>query len=86
MISILWFSLTDDFIACFKDGWGSEDVSYSSADVIIRAWILSSQEIIQTDNYPYQKDANILVNQAPITSIFNPEYDLVVVQVCWLWI
>ncbi|XP_056017004.1 sushi, von Willebrand factor type A, EGF and pentraxin domain-containing protein 1-like [Ostrea edulis] len=41
----LWgASEADDFIACFKDGWGSEDVSYSSADVIIRAWILSSQE------------------------------------------
>ncbi|XP_061195151.1 sushi, von Willebrand factor type A, EGF and pentraxin domain-containing protein 1-like [Saccostrea echinata] len=41
----LWgASEADDFIACFKDGWGSEDISYTSATVEIRAWILTLTE------------------------------------------
>ncbi|XP_062616087.1 uncharacterized protein LOC134277796 [Saccostrea cucullata] len=41
----LWgASENDDFLACFKDGWGSEDISYTSAAVHIRAWILTSSE------------------------------------------
>jgi hypothetical protein len=79
------FLLTDDFIACFKDGWGPNDVSYTSANVIIRAWILSSHDIVQNDKYIYQKDVSIFQNQVPITSIFNPDNDIVVIQVCLIY-
>ena len=60
-------------------------MSYTSADVTIRAWILSSYEIIQNDKYIYQKDVTIFRNQVPITSIFNPDSDIVVIQVCLIY-
>uniref|UniRef100_K1P4U8 Sushi, von Willebrand factor type A, EGF and pentraxin domain-containing protein 1 n=1 Tax=Magallana gigas TaxID=29159 RepID=K1P4U8_MAGGI len=41
----LWAAAgADDFVACFKDGWGTEDVSFSSASVDIRAWVLTPSE------------------------------------------
>lgn len=33
--------VSDDYVTCFSDGWGAESLKYSSADVIVKQWILS---------------------------------------------
>nr|XP_022290568.1 uncharacterized protein LOC111102208 [Crassostrea virginica] len=69
----------DDFVACFKDGWGSEDISYSSANVVIRAWILTNSEVIQNDIYSYTQGGSF-PSQPVLINVFNLDHHIVLVE------
>lgn len=68
-------------MACFKDGWGSEDISYTSASVVIRAWVLTPSEVIQNDVYPYTQSVTSLQTQPQLTSLFDSDFHIVIVEV-----
>lgn len=74
-------NVTDDFVACFKDGWGTEDVSFSSASVDIRAWVLTPSEVIQNDVYPYTQSVTSLPTELQLTSLFDSDFHIVIVEV-----
>ncbi|XP_052710782.1 uncharacterized protein LOC128185149 [Crassostrea angulata] len=77
----LWAAAgADDFVACFKDGWGTEDVSYSSASVDIRAWVLTPSEVIQNDVYPYTQSVTSLPTELQLTSLFHSDFHIVIVE------
>lgn len=39
-------NVIDDFVVCFKDGWGIEDVLFSLVSVDIRVWVFIFLEVI----------------------------------------
>ncbi|XP_062616089.1 uncharacterized protein LOC134277799 [Saccostrea cucullata] len=45
-----------DYVSCYRDGWGNfPEIVADTADVTIRAWILSSPDIVNTNNFAYVK-------------------------------
>ncbi|XP_065928540.1 uncharacterized protein [Magallana gigas] len=77
----LWAAAgADDFVACFKDGWGTEDVSFSSASIDIRAWVLTPSEVIQNDVYPYTQSMTSLPTELQLTSLFHSDFHIVIVE------
>ncbi|XP_056015193.1 uncharacterized protein LOC125658650 [Ostrea edulis] len=50
----LWApSKNRDYVICYADGWGNVERSYEFAEVVIRAWILSADDIILRQSFLY---------------------------------
>ena len=70
---------TDDYVACIIDGWGSPSYKYSSADIIVRQWILSPFDIHTDYSFSYQW-GDVTTGRVPLIPI-NLDNDIVTVQV-----
>ncbi|XP_062616091.1 uncharacterized protein LOC134277801 [Saccostrea cucullata] len=75
----LWApSKNDDWVACYYDGWGSENLRYSSAAIIVRAWSFS--EVYEVDSFPYNW-AEYLSGIFPAPYPIDLDYHFVSVEV-----
>ncbi|XP_061195155.1 uncharacterized protein LOC133203379 [Saccostrea echinata] len=73
----------DDYVTCYRDGWGNGiNINAVSADVIIRAWILSSSDLSNTNNFGYVKgDVLSGAGVIPMLNSIDLDFHLVNVEV-----
>ena len=71
---------TDDYVTCISDGWGSSSYTYSSADIIVRQWILSPFDIHTDYSFSYQW-GDVTTGRVPTLIPINLDNDIVTVQV-----
>ncbi|XP_062610575.1 uncharacterized protein LOC134272344 [Saccostrea cucullata] len=77
----LWVpSKNRDYVICYEDGWGAIARVYDSALVVIRAWVLSSADVIQRDSFPYSR-GDVFMGTIPLICNLNPDNDIVIVEV-----
>nr|XP_022290621.1 uncharacterized protein LOC111102248 [Crassostrea virginica] len=69
-----------DYVACISDGWGSSSYKYSSADIIVRQWILSPFDIHTDYSFSYQW-GDVTTGRVPTLIPINLDNDIVTVQV-----
>nr|XP_022290404.1 uncharacterized protein LOC111102042 [Crassostrea virginica] len=70
----------NDYVACIIDGWGSPSYIYSSADIIVRQWILSTFDIHTDYSFSYQW-GDVTTGRVPTLIPINLDNDIVTVQV-----
>ncbi|XP_062616090.1 uncharacterized protein LOC134277800, partial [Saccostrea cucullata] len=70
-----------DYVTCYRDGWGTfTDIIPSTVDVIIRAWTLSSSDIVDINTFVYAKGD--VISAAGAISMTNAiDLDLNIVNV-----
>ncbi|XP_062610564.1 uncharacterized protein LOC134272334 [Saccostrea cucullata] len=73
----------NDYVSCFRDGWGDfPEIVADTADVIIRAWMLSSSDILNTNNFSYVKgDAVPWAGVISMTNAIDLDFHIVNVEI-----
>ena len=54
----MYFFSLDDFVACYKDGWGDfVDITATQANVRIIAWVLTPTNFAETKSFAFAKNS-----------------------------
>ena len=68
-------------MVCYRDGWGDNvNLKFESADVTIRAWQLTSSDVVVTPEFSFTK-GGILPGTIPFGTTIDLDHHLVVVEV-----
>ena len=68
-------------MVCYRDGWGPNvDLEYISANVTIRAWQLTSSDLVFTSEFSFTKGGT-LPGTIPFGTTIDLDHHLVVVEV-----
>ena len=68
-------------MVCYRDGWGPNvNLASASADVTIRAWQITSSELVFTSQFSFTKGGT-LPGTIPFGTTIDLDYHLVVVEV-----
>ena len=70
------------YVACAKDGWGSEEPQETSATVHIQAWVLCTKQFTKT--HMLNMNSATAVDTVPFDAVYSLDTTLVSVQVCFL--
>ena len=67
-------------MVCYRDGWGDVDLTFTSADVTIRAWQFTSSDLVFTSEFFFTKGGT-LPGTIPFGTTIDLDHHLVVVEV-----
>ncbi|XP_062616084.1 uncharacterized protein LOC134277792 [Saccostrea cucullata] len=77
----LWVpSKNRDYVICYNDGWGDIARMYDSALVVIRAWVLSSADVVQRETFPYSR-GDVFKGTIPLMCNLDPDSHMVIVEI-----
>lgn len=74
------FLSLDDHVICYADGWGNVRRIYDSAKVIIRAWILSTDDVVHRQSVPYTL-GDVIPGGVSGSCLLDPDNHIVLVEV-----